>query len=227
MEFCQRKITSRSKYPPPNSHRCFRIRGHSGRCNEYWFLKHLKSVEPRVAKKIIRDSRMTTGAPWNSADAGPNRIRRWVMLLPDQDLLPLGIDMASLRPGVRQKLREKAATYEQCISVAQKLTYSVYCMKGAPTATVEIESYLAALFGSIRQGSTKCLICRDTLDFSLFSEARRGKAAIETAHGNPRNHEPDNVGFAHRDCNIAQGPKTLDEFYDWIAGILSRVERTS
>ena len=34
-----------------------------------------------------------------------------------------------------------------------------------------------------------------------------------------------NVGFAHRDCNIAQGDKSLAEFYDWIKGILSRAGR--
>ena len=28
----------------------------------------------------------------------------------------------------------------------------------------------------------------------------------------------------HRECNIAQGTKTLDEFYQWIEEILARVE---
>jgi len=35
---------------------------------------------------------------------------------------------------------------------------------------------------------------------------------------------PENVGFGHRECNIAQGAKTLDEFYQWIEAILARVE---
>lgn len=50
------------------------------------------------------------------------------------------------------------------------------------------------------------------------------KAAIETCHKNPRMHNPENVGFGHRECNIAQGAKTLDEFYQWIEAILARVE---
>jgi hypothetical protein len=53
-------------------------------------------------------------------------------------------------------------------------------------------------------------------------EAKRGKALIETCHKNPRIHNADNVSLAHRECNIAQGSKTLDEFYAWIEGILER-----
>jgi hypothetical protein len=52
-----------------------------------------------------------------------------------------------------------------------------------------------------------------------------GAAVIETCHKNPRVHNADNVGFAHRECNIAQGAKTLDEFYAWIEGILDRARR--
>ena len=55
--------------------------------------------------------------------------------------------------------------------------------------------------------------------------AARGKAAIETCHKNPRMHNPDNVGFGHRECTIAQGAKTLDEFYEWIRDILGRANR--
>ena len=71
--------------------------------------------------------------------------------------------------------------------------------------------------------STCCVICRLPLDYKLFSKAARGKAAIETCHKNPRIHNPENIGFGHRECNIAQGSKTLDEFYQWIADILVRV----
>ena len=52
---------------------------------------------------------MTTGAAWKSANAGPNRIPRWVMLLPDAELRKIKIDMAQFKPQVVAKLREKAA----------------------------------------------------------------------------------------------------------------------
>ena len=98
-------------------------------------------------------------------------------------------------------------------------------MKGAPKPDDYTENYLTTLLGQIVPGSTGCLICRAPLDFKLFHEARRGKAEIETAHANPRSHTAGNVGFAHRDCNIAQGDKSLDEFYDWMQGILTRAGR--
>ncbi|MGI5869915.1 MAG: hypothetical protein ACOX9C_10795, partial [Kiritimatiellia bacterium] len=47
---------------------------------------------PKVAKKIERDAIMTTGASWKSKDAGPNRIRRWVMLLDDDALRRIGLE---------------------------------------------------------------------------------------------------------------------------------------
>jgi hypothetical protein len=68
-------------------------------------------------------------------------------------------------------------------------------------------------------------VCRASLSFDLFSKAARGKAEIETGHINPRIHNPKNVGFAHRECNIAQGAKTLPEFYRWIEEILERVRK--
>ncbi|MGI5868790.1 MAG: hypothetical protein ACOX9C_05025, partial [Kiritimatiellia bacterium] len=178
---------------------------------------------PKVAKKIERDAIMTTGASWKSKDAGPNRIRRWVMLLDDGALRRIGLDMNKLKPVVVAKLREKAATYDDCMAVARKLTFQAYCMTNAPKAPEDIQNYLEAFFGPFQIGSTTCLVCREPLDFDLFSEARRGKAEVETSHSNPRLHTPDNVGFAHRACNIAQGNKTLDDFYTWIAEILRRV----
>jgi hypothetical protein len=74
--------------------------------------------------------------------------------------------------------------------------------------------------------TTTCLVCKKPISFALFHAAQRGKAEIETSHSNPRLHTTDNIGFAHRACNIAQGSKTLDEFYDWIAEILRRTGRT-
>ncbi len=76
MEFCNKIIPTRSQYAEAASHRCHCRKGHAGRCSEYPFLVHLKSVDSQVAEKIKRDATMTTGAAWKSADAGPNRILR-------------------------------------------------------------------------------------------------------------------------------------------------------
>lgn len=165
---------------------------------------------------------MTTGAPWKSKDAGPNRILRWAMLLSDEELLRLGVNMRGLKASVQAKLREKAAEYDDCMAVAQKLTALVYGMQNAPTPPGELKGYLEELIGPMEAGGTACFICLGSLDFSLFAQARRGKAPIETAHANPRLHSPENVGFAHRECNIAQGDRTLQEFYDWISEVLDR-----
>jgi hypothetical protein len=221
LAYCGKAIRSRSKYSSV-TRRCFLERGHGGSCQEFPYLAHLADVAPKVADKIIRDSIMTTGASWKSEDAGPNRILRWVMLLSDEQLLGLGINMAKLKPQVVAKLREKAADYDACMAVAAKLTALVYGMRNAPEPPEPIRRYLEAVLGAIEPGSTVCLVCREQLDFRLFAEARRGKAEIESSHSNPRLHTPDNVGFAHRACNIAQGPKTLDEFYDWVEQILRR-----
>lgn len=147
------------------------------------------------------------------------------MLLPDDELAKRGVNMKALKPWVVAKLREKAATYDDCMSAAQYLTWSAYGMTGAPEPDAETRSFLTARFGEIVPGSTSCLVCRAPLAFALFHEARRGKAEIETAHAQPRSHTAGNVGFAHRNCNIAQGDKSLDEFYDWIGGILTRAGR--
>lgn len=224
VQLCQKSVASRSKFAPNGGHKCHCILGHAGRCSEYPFLDHMKRIAPRVAKKIVRDSIMTTGASWKSEDAGPNRIRRWVMLLSDRELLKLGIDMKKLKPIIVAKLREKAATYEACMDVAMKLTWLAYGMPSCPPPSESCGKYLQATLGSVMPGMTTCLICRDAIDFGDFAKAQRGKALIETCHANPRVHAADNVGFAHRDCNIAQGSKTTEEFYGWIEGILKRVD---
>jgi len=227
MEFCGKALKARAnaKYDVADLHRCYREQGHAGPCHECPYLDHLKSVAPRVAAKIVRDATKTTGASWKSEDAGPNRISRWTMLLTDEELARLGINMAALKPWVVAKLREKKATYTDCMSAAQYLAWRVYGMINAPEPDAYTQQYLEALFGPIVKGSTGCLICKAPLDFTLFHEARRGKAEIETAHAQPRAHTAGNVGFAHRHCNIAQGDKSLDEFYDWIKGILQRAGR--
>jgi hypothetical protein len=220
--FCRQVITSRSKYDKIASRRCHKLADHSGKCHEAPFLYDLAKHHPRVAAKIWRDSIMTTGAAWKSEEAGPNRILRWVMLLPDQELLKFGIRMSALKPQVVAKLRDKAADYDSCIRVAMWLTYAAYQMPDAPTPPDELREYLEPNFGEMKPGSTTCVICLLPSPFVLFESAQRGKALIETCHKDPRVHAPSNVGFAHRECNIAQGAKTLDEFYDWIAGIVQR-----
>lgn len=224
MEFCGKEIRSTSKYASLQAAHCHLPKGHSGRCCEMPFLNHLKQCAPQVANKIKRDATMTTGAAWKSKDAGPNRILRWVMTESDDTLRYYGINMDDLKPGVVAKLREKAADYDSCIMVAAELTWLAYQMENAPECPQDIKRYLEELFGPMRQDSTKCVICRIPLDFNDFMKAMRGKAEIETCHKNPRDHSPSNVGFGHRECNIAQGAKTLDEFYYWITDIIKRVE---
>jgi hypothetical protein len=224
INLCLARIASRSKYDAIQPRLCQKEKGHAGPHEEFPFLAELWESNPRVANKIERDSTMTTGAAWKSADAGPNRILRWVMRLSDEELLKFGIDMQSLKPQVVAKLRDKAAVYETCIEVAKKLTWLVYQMPDAPTPSQALARYLEAYFGPMTPNSGTCMVCRAPLSFDLFAVATRGKAAIETSHSNPRVHNPDNVGFAHRECNIAQGGLTLDQFYEWIEGILARVK---
>lgn len=225
MNFCNKKINSRSQYASIQSKKCHLPKHHAGRCCEFPFLQDLKKTHPAVAKKIERDSTMTTGAAWKSDDAGPNRILRWVMLLDDETLLNYGIDMRQLKPGVVDKLRQKAASYDECILSAIKLTWLAYQMEDAPTPSKEVREYLENFYGKMTPGSTHCIICKLPLSFELFSLAKRGRAEIETCHINPRLHNPENVGFGHRECNIAQGAKSLDEFYKWINDILIRVNK--
>lgn len=225
MKFCHEPIKGRSRYEALIGRRCVAERGHTGPHSEFPYLTHFNMVAPRVAAKIKRDATKTTGASWKSDDAGPNRIDRWVMLLPNAELKnDFGIDIGSMKPAVQAKLREKAASYDDCMDVAAKLTWSAYQMQNSPEPTAAIGDYLSRRFGALQPNSTRCIVCRERLDFSHFEGAQRGRALLETAHSNPRQHSSDNVGFAHRDCNIAQGGKSLDAFYDWIRGILQRVD---
>jgi len=221
---CLEKISNRSIYDDIQPRLCQRLKGHSGKHQEFPYLVQLQEQYPSVANKIKRDATMTTGAAWKSEEAGPNRILRWVMLLSDEGLKAYDIDMAKLKPQVVAKLRDKAADYDSCMQVAKKLTWLAYQMKGAPVPTSDVASYLEAHFGKLEPESSTCIVCREQIPFDLFSLAKRGKAEIETGHLSPRMHDADNVGFAHRECNIAQGNKTLPEFYAWIRRILGKVD---
>lgn len=224
IKYCGKVISSRSRFAKIAPKKCHLSEGHEGSCKEFPFLEHLYATNQRIADKIKRDSVMTTGAAWKSDDAGPNRILRWVMLLSDKELLNYGIDMTLLKPQVVAKLREKAADYDSCIQVAIKLTWLVYQMPGCDAPTPEIKKYLTAHFGELKN-TTSCSICLLPLEFKLFHEAQRGKAVVETCHLDPRSHTATNVGFAHRECNIAQGNKNIEEFYGWISGILERARK--
>lgn len=222
MVLCKKNLHVRGKYKEIAEKKCYREQDHEGACEEFPFLTDLSAAHPRVANKIKRDATKTTGAAWKSEDAGPNRIDRWVMLQSNEVLLQYGLNMAALKPGVVAKLREKAATYDDCMNVAAKLTWLAYQMPDSPECPESTKAYLESRFAPMVAGSTTCIVCKEPLSFSLFENAQRGKAEIETAHSNPREHNQLNVGFAHRECNIAQGNKTLEEFYEWIEGILVR-----
>lgn len=222
---CLVAIPSRSRFDAIQPRMCQLPIDHAGNHAEFPFLAHLAKLYPAVAKKIIRDSVMTTGAAWKSTEAGPNRILRWVMLLPDEELLKYGINMAALKPQVVAKLRDKAASYDKCIEVAKRLAWTAYQMKDGPQPDNFTKDYLENHFGTMNPGNTNCLICLEQISFNLFSGAARGKAALETGHMNPRHHDSTNVGFVHRECNIAQGNKTLQEFYGWIESIIERTKK--
>ena len=173
MKTCGQAMRGRSRYEALINRRCQREAGHDGPHEEFPYLTHLDAAAPRVAAKIRRDSTKTTGAAWSSDVAGPNRIDRWVMLLSDQDLKEnFGIDVAAMQPTVQAKLRQKAATYDDCMDVAAKLTWSAYQMKNAPPAPKETADYLSARFGAMVPGSTRCIVCRDLLDFELLPVLR-------------------------------------------------------
>lgn len=221
-DYCGRPLPSRSRYKTETYPRCNNRPDHQGPCSEFPYLSALRIADPKVAKKVERDAMMTTGASWKSSDAGPNRIVRYAMLLSDEELAALGVNMADLEPIVVAKLREKAASYDDCIGVSLELTRQVYSMPDAPNAPPDTLQLITELSGnSVEPATTVCLVCRRPLSFNLFALARRGKAEIETAHALPRLHSATNVGFAHRDCNIAQGSRSLPEFHLWIAEILA------
>lgn len=222
-QLCNKVLPSRSRYNEMQGRYCQREAGHEGRCDEFHYLGDLAKNHRAVATKIVRDATMTTGAAWKSDEAGPNRILRWVMLLSDAELKEFGINMAGLKPQVVAKLREKAASYEDCMASAKMLAWQAYQMSDAPEPSADVKAYLEEYFGPMQKSSTLCLICKAPISFDLFSLAQRGKAELETGHSSPRQHNPDNIGFAHRVCNIAQGARTLDEFYDWMEEVLARV----
>lgn len=215
--FCGKPISSKSKFAKFTNHKCWNLKDHLGKCNEWHFLKNLKTQHSKIAEKIKRDSIHTTGASWSGKNAGPNRILRWVVQLSDEQLDELGFRFTSLSPSLQKKLRDKSADYDTCMCVARKLTHIFYGTQGV-YCPPDIQNSLELEFGSILPN--QCVICGKAIQLDEFHDAIRGRAAIETSHLNPRFHSAENVGFAHRKCNIAQGEMTKCEFLNWISLIL-------
>ena len=172
------------------------------------FLLDLKKHHKKVGDKIERDSLNTRGAPWPKNLSGVqkrrNRQPHWTLKEGDQ-LYP-----------------QHYADYETCLEVAKRMTYYVYCMHGAPTCPDEIVKYLEQ---KPEEDTYLCPICLLPVDFRDFEKAKQSKALIETAHLDPQAeyiHTPDNVCFAHRTCNIAQGDRSIPDFLNWMDGILKR-----
>jgi hypothetical protein len=169
------------------------------------FLEHLKQAYPKIADKIQRDALNTRGAPWPENKAQRrNRQPRWTLKKGDQ-LYP-----------------QHYAEYDTCLEVARQLTLQVYEMDDAPDCPPQIVTYLGR---QPTQGAYVCPICRLPIHVADFALARQSKAQIETAHVDPSSealHTPENVCFAHRECNIAQGERTVNGFLEWMQGILER-----
>ncbi len=172
------------------------------------FLRHLKLKHPKIAEKIERDSLNTRGAPWPKNRAGVqkrrNRQPHWTLKEGDQ-LYP-----------------RHYADYEICLEVARALTIHVYEMEGAPPCPPDIAKSLGRVPVA---GTYTCPVCCIPLALRNFELAKQSRAEIETSHIDPKAdyiHTPGNVAFAHRQCNIAQGERSVPAFLDWIRGILER-----
>ncbi len=53
MEFCHKVIPTRSQYADVAEHKCHCPKGHSGKCEEFPFLNHLKSINKQVTKENV------------------------------------------------------------------------------------------------------------------------------------------------------------------------------
>lgn len=229
---CRNVISARSRsWPPPvGGFRCSKLHGHDGRCSERHFLDHLKGLgglHKKIAAKIERDSFNTTGAAWNTGVAGPNRMPRHVANLP-RDALNRAL-VANNYPTLDmlrnpEKITDKGASRDECLRVAIQLTREAYAMENAPEMPQELVDYFASIsFRRTHEG--RCLICHAPIDYNQFAEARVGTSTIQTVHSDPRVHTPGNASFGHKQCNVAQGDRTLEEYYDWMEEVLRSVGR--
>jgi len=172
-------------------------------------LEYLRGISytRKAADKARRDAENTKGVAWptvtenadDSKNSRKNREARW--------------DIEEDHPYY--------ATYETCLDVARRLTLYIFEMEDAPPCPTGLVQYLER---EPIPDSYVCYICGQPVTIEQINEAEVSKAVVETGHKIPFNiggiHEPDNVFFCHRECNIAQGNKIMPEFCDWIASIL-------
>lgn len=123
-----------------------------------------------------------------------------------------------------EKITDKGASRDECLRVAIQLTREAYAMENAPEMPQELVDYFA-LISFRRTHEGRCLICHAPIDYNQFAEARVGTSTIQTVHSDPRVHTPGNASFGHKQCNVAQGDRTLEEYYDWMEEVLRSVGR--
>ena len=187
---------------------CQRHASHAGPCSDMPFLIHMRSAFRKVAAKIERDSFQTRGASWGrnleGQQARRNRQPRWT-LKPGDSFYP-----------------KHHQTYQVCLVIAAQLTLQAYEMEGAPDCPSEDSIYLPR---NPSRGSSKCPVCRLPLTFGDFLSAAQSIAVIDTDHLDPaleRRHVPGNVSFVHHLCNTTKGNRSLDQFMNWMIGVLER-----
>ncbi len=199
---------------------CKLANGHTGKCNSFPFLAHLKTTNSKIAKKIEQDAYHTRG---NKTKPFKNRSFRW-----DN---PISNNQASTMKTQKNKgiPKKEYATQEECFKVAQKLTRLVYEMENAPECPDEIKPYLDQVPDKVNNPCI-CPLCKEKLDIHSFGESQWGQAVIELWHTKPLNettfeHNANNIAWGHRACNIAQNDKTLSETLDWFEEILKAHNR--
>lgn len=182
--------------------------GHQGRHTDMPFLLHLKNKHQKIAEKIERDSFNTRGAAWGTDKDGEqyrrNRQPRWT-LKPGDQLYP-------------QHYQE----YEICLEIAREMTLQIYEMPDAPDCPPEIARFLPR---EPVRGNYLCPICLEPIYVADFEEAKQSQAVIDTDHLNATLefcHVPGNVFFAHHDCNVRKGERSLKGFLDWVTELLER-----
>lgn len=211
MEYCNKTIRPDSQA----RFKCKKEKRHSDKCESTPFLNHLKTFSNgkfrKVAEKIEQDAYHTRG---NKTRPFKNRSFRWDTPVenPEQHKNEKNL-------GIPKK---EYAAQEECFKVAQKLTRLIYEMAGAPKCPPEITKLLDK---KPICNSAKCPICNGSLDINDFRKAKWGKALIEMCHVQPLSehkvmHNYKNMSWAHRECNIAQGEKSIPTFLKWISGIL-------
>jgi hypothetical protein len=92
----------------------------------------------------------------------------------------------TLKPG-DQLYPRHYANYETCLSVAQEMTYYVYCMPGAPVCPDEIIMYLGRI---PKEGEYLCPICLLPIMFADFEVVCRNFCNLDCPVSHPFNLRP-------------------------------------